>query len=474
MHQLTCRQIVFFVVGAAAPLTGMLGAVPTQISLGNGAGLPGAYVITGLVLLIFSVGFAAMSRHVVNAGAFYAYVAQGLGRQAGMGAAFVAVASYAAIQLGLYGLFGFFCTGIIGARLQLPVPWFAYSFAAMVVIHALGRRGADTNSRVVGVLMGLEVGILLLLSACIVAGGGGPEGLTLRPFAPAHVFAPHLGISVMFAFASFVGFEATAIYGESSADPRRAVPLATYVSVSLIMVFFALVTWAIICAYGTRGVAAAATANPGGFWFVQSTRYLGWPGTAAMSGLLLTSVFASMLAFHSAIAHYVKALAADRLLPPWLAGLHPRFGSPYRACLAQTASAAVMLMLFVAARADPYTLLFSWMSALGTIGIVGLQVLVSLSVIAYFRRTRLDRRIWNTLAAPALGGLGLLAALALLIGNLDVLSASDSKAVTALPWIMLGVFGAGIAVSLYMRRAAPDAYVRFAGMSAGGALPETH
>ena len=62
--KLKCRQIVFFVVAAAAPLTSMLGAVPPAISLGNGAGLPAAYAIVGGILLLFSVGFAAMSRHI--------------------------------------------------------------------------------------------------------------------------------------------------------------------------------------------------------------------------------------------------------------------------------------------------------------------------------------------------------------------------------------------------------------------------
>src|SRR5690349_146566 len=86
-------QIVFFVVSAAAPLTGMLGAVPTAISLGNGAGIPGAFVIAGCILLLFSVGYAAMSQHVVHAGAFYAYVSLGMGRHVGAGAGFVAIIS---------------------------------------------------------------------------------------------------------------------------------------------------------------------------------------------------------------------------------------------------------------------------------------------------------------------------------------------------------------------------------------------
>jgi hypothetical protein len=40
-------QIVFFVIAAAAPLTGMLGIIPVDIRLGNGAGVPGAFVMSG-------------------------------------------------------------------------------------------------------------------------------------------------------------------------------------------------------------------------------------------------------------------------------------------------------------------------------------------------------------------------------------------------------------------------------------------
>ena len=48
--------IVFFVVAAAAPLVGMTGAVPVATVLGNGAGVPGAYLAVAIILLLFSVG----------------------------------------------------------------------------------------------------------------------------------------------------------------------------------------------------------------------------------------------------------------------------------------------------------------------------------------------------------------------------------------------------------------------------------
>ena len=292
-------QIVFFVIAAAAPLTGMLGIIPVAIRLGNGAGVPGAFVVAGVILLIFSVGYAAMSRQVVNAGAFYAYLARGLGQSFGVGGAFVAIASYTTMQVGVYALFGFFAALIVNPLVALHLPWFAYSAVAIALVQFLGMRKLDLNGLVLGLFITAEMGILLALSLSIVLHGGGPEGFNLRPFAPREVFSGHPGIAIMFALASFVGFEATAIYGEESRNPKRTVPLATYAAVSIIMVFFAFTTWAIISSYGVDHVVAAAFADPGNFWFAKSDAYLGVIGTGIMRALLLSSIFACLLAFHN-------------------------------------------------------------------------------------------------------------------------------------------------------------------------------
>src|ERR1700722_5912419 len=444
-------QIVFFVIAAAAPLTGMLGIIPVDIRLGNGAGVPGAFVAAGLILLVFSVGYAAMSRHVVNAGAFYAYLAQGLGRSFGVGGAFVAVVSYTTMQVGVYALFGFFSTVIVNPLLGVGLPWFAYSLAAIALVQFLGMRKLDLSGWVLGLFISLEMGILLALSLSIVLHGGGPQGFNLRPFAWREGVSGHPGIALMFALASFVGFEATAIYGEESRNPTRTVPLATYASVSIIMVFFAFSTWAIISAYGVDHVVAAAVKDPGNFWFAQSDRYLGTVGTGIMRTLLLSSIFACVLAFHNTITRYLFALGREGLLWRGLCGIHPRFLSPYKASYDQAGCAAVGLLLAVWSGADPLTVVFSWTSAFATIGIVGLQFMVSAAVIVFFWRNGLDKRVWNTLVAPVLGMIGLGYALSLLIVNLPALSGSQDGLVRSFPWIMLVVMVMGVALGAARR-----------------------
>ena len=71
--------VTFMVISAAAPLTGVAGAMPLAFLLGNGTGIPLTFILLTLVMLAFAAGYVAMSRHVINAGAFYAYAARGLG-----------------------------------------------------------------------------------------------------------------------------------------------------------------------------------------------------------------------------------------------------------------------------------------------------------------------------------------------------------------------------------------------------------
>ena len=71
-RSLTTTRIVFLVVAAAAPLAAMIGTVPLAFAIGTGAGVPAVFVFAGVTLLLFSVGYAAMSRHIVHAiGALY-------------------------------------------------------------------------------------------------------------------------------------------------------------------------------------------------------------------------------------------------------------------------------------------------------------------------------------------------------------------------------------------------------------------
>lgn len=65
-------QILALVFATTGPLIGLVGAVPVALTQGNGIGMAGCFLLAGLVYLVFGAGFAALTRQVVDAGAFYA------------------------------------------------------------------------------------------------------------------------------------------------------------------------------------------------------------------------------------------------------------------------------------------------------------------------------------------------------------------------------------------------------------------
>ena len=78
------------------------------------------------MLLFFSVGLATMSKHVAKPGAFFTYVGYGLGRPLGPGAAWLALLTYTAVQVAVYGYIG--SRSELRRRLGGPdVPWYLWT-----------------------------------------------------------------------------------------------------------------------------------------------------------------------------------------------------------------------------------------------------------------------------------------------------------------------------------------------------------
>lgn len=431
--------ILFFVLSAQAPLTGIGGALPLAVALGNGAGAPAAYLVVGLVIALFAVGFIAMSRHVTEEGAFYAYIGRGLGRRLGTGSALLALWSYNTVQACMYGLYGFIVSFLADTHLGFAPPWWACALVTMAVVQVLGSLNIDLGARFLGVLVAAEMSILLAFALITLFTGGGPEGLDPgASFAPSALLAGAPGIALTFGIASMFGFESTAIYSAEAKDPARTVPRATYLAVGTIALFFAFVSWMVVSSYGASqvvGAAGAALESGDGtvLLFAAISDALG-PWAAEVGGVLLaTSLLAGILAFHNASNRYVHSLGQTRTLPPVVART-TRQGAPFVASALQTVLALLLVMPFALLGLDPVLTLFAWFSGVAVLGLVVLYFLTSISVVVFFRRTRLDTRPWQTLIAPVLAAVLIAALAGLVLSNFTLLIGGSMG--TAVPLVL--------------------------------------
>ncbi|MHC5560903.1 APC family permease [Kocuria sp. U4B] len=446
--------VVFLVLAAVAPLTGIIVITALGIALGNGGGMVGSFLIVTVVLLLFAVGYAQMSKELVNAGGFYAFVLKGLGRPLALVAALIALIGYNFFVAGAVGTIGFFTQTIIAQLTGIDLHWFLWSLVTVAAAFLLSRQGIDFSAKVLGVALILEISILLVFDVAVLI----REGFTFEVFGPQIIFSGAVGIGLLFAANAFIGVEATGLFSEEARNPVRTIPRATFAAIGFIGAFAAVTTWAIISAIGatTAQTTAASHLETGDLVFTLSEQYLGSGLTMIMMVLLLVSLFAALMALHNSATRYIYSLSRARILPAGLS--HTRGnGTPQRASLAQFAVALGAAGLFAAFGLEPLTTLIPSMTGFGTLGILVLQLLAALAVVVYFRRAR-DPRLWRTLIAPGLGFLGLLGIVALAILNFPVLAGSDAFIITLLPWLLLVALVGGLSYAAHLRSNKPEIY----------------
>ncbi|MDN6193201.1 MAG: APC family permease, partial [Brevibacterium aurantiacum] len=306
-------SLVFMIIAASAPLTVVAGGVPSNFAVTGLLGIPLSFVVLGIILVLFAIGYAAMSRHVHNAGAFFAYISKGLGKPVGMGAAITALVAYNSMQIGIAGMFGFAFSSFLDSIFGLQISWWVCALIAWVIVGIMGVLRVDFSAKVLGIIVGTEFLVVIIYD--IIGLSHSPEGVTAGGMLPDQLFAPGVGAALAFSIAAFMGFESGAIYNEEVKDPKRTAGRATIIAVIIIAVFYAFSAWAMTVAEGTSNVVGRSQEFGPDLMFVFLGEHAPVWSVDLANLLFLTSLLAALVAFHNIVARYFFALGRDRVLP---------------------------------------------------------------------------------------------------------------------------------------------------------------
>ena len=147
-----------------------------------------------------------------------------------------------------------------------------------------------------------------------------------------------------------------------------------------------------------------------------------------MSWLVISSLFAGLLAFQNSAARYFFAMGRAGVLPGALGRVNRR-GAPGVASVTTSVLTLAIIALFAVRGLDPVLNLFFWFSGLAVIAIVLVEILVSIAVVAFFRREGVDTRVWNTIIAPVVAVVGLACGLYLLMSRFGLLAGTAAEGV---------------------------------------------
>lgn len=417
--------IAFMVIAAAAPLTVIGGNAPLAISQGNGSGAPVGFILASIVLLLFSVGFVAMTPFVKEAGAFFSYVSKGLGPRLGMGTAYVALTSYTAIQIGIYGYMGWAMMDLVRYYEGPELHWVIYALISLLLVGILGYRHIELSSKILGIALALEIMVMMIVNIAVLINGG-PEGRSLESFDPQVLMAPGLGVAILFALTGFIGFESTAIYRDEAREPNKTIPRATYLAVGTIGIFYALSVWILVIAAGPSHVVAVANETLNGtqnMLLDTAELFAGSFTRASMQLLLITSLFACVLSFHNIIARYQFALANIGALPASLGKVNSKHSSPSFSSLIQSTTAIALVLVCVTLGLDPLSQVFGFMAGIATIGMMMMLLLTTISVIVFFHHhSALRSNVWICTVIPIIAAFSLSASAWLVLTNFTMIT----------------------------------------------------
>ncbi len=482
-------SVLFIAVANAAPITAMTGNTPIAIGYGNGIGAPAGFLVATIVLTLFTIGFISMARHITTAGAFYGFITHGLGQVWGMASGALATMAYVVFEGSLIGIFSYFGNSALNRWFDIDVNWLIIAIGGIIVIGLFGYFDISIAATFLGITLIAEVVLLLALALSVLFSGGGPDGMVPEAVNPLNAFksletgggmgleidgtaiaAGSAAIGVFFAFWSWVGFETTAVYGEESRNPRHIVPRATLIAVIGLGTFYTFVSWMMIAGNGKATAIEKSNTDSIGLWVDLAEDKLGgsFIGDIYLF-LIVVGSFACGLAFHTAASRYIYAIGRELPLTAGTLGrTHGTHGTPHVASLVQSAITLVFTLGFFVLTPDgndpftgAYVFQYGLLAILGTMAILIVQAITCLAVIWYFHVKKVHPgNLVTTGLIPALGGIGMLFVVWLLIDNIDFAGglAAESAFFKLIPWLVIGIFVVGLLAVLALRSRSPEVY----------------
>ena len=419
-----------------------------------GAALPLAFLVSLILIIFVGNTVVQFARVLPSAGSFYTYAANGLGGGAGFFTGWLFFGAYTLLVPGLFTAVASFAGDYVKSTFHTDLPWWIYAFIFMAAVLILSVRSIKASVQVDLTLLAVEVIVFFLLATIAIAVAG--NGNTLAAFSPSSSPSGFsgLGLGVVFGILSFIGFDAAAVLGEESRNPRRLIPLAVGGSVVGVGVFYVYVMYGLTAGYHLNDPTALASFIKDPTPFVTlAHRDAPWleqlVDLSAIAGL-----FSALLALQNTTVRVLFSMGREGALPSALGRVHPRFHSPHIAIYTLTVFTVIGGLVGAAWLGPSATGLYGFTGAIGTVGVVLVYILCNIALIRYFMK-REDRNIVYHVVAPIIGSLGLLYPLYV------VVVPGQAYPYSLVPYVVGVYIVIGIAAYFYLRSRAPEKLAAF-------------
>src|SRR2546421_4424657 len=378
----------------------------------SGTSTPFAFLLGGLACLALAVVVMGSTRRMASAGYAYTYTSRSLGQGAGF-------------LTGWLYFFGFFCfvpmtmAGVGGFTRDLikaewwhGMPngsWFVIFLIGMALLLFLAIYDIKLNARTQLLVGVVTVGVIVILDL-IVTAKGGAHGQAIGALGPGNTLKGGFqGIfyGLIFGVLSYIGFETSAVLGEETRNPRRAIPLSVIIAVTFAIVFYVWTTYVIAIGVGVDKAGSGKWAGDPTILADTAQRYSGHFLSVLISIAAILSAFVVCLACATAAARTMFAMGREATLPSWFGRTHRTFKTPVNATLFIAALATVVAALvgfWWDYGAGPFTV-FGLLASIGGLAVIIVYVVLCLGGAVWFRREKTKYNVFTHGVIPIAGAI---------------------------------------------------------------------
>jgi len=359
-----------FTAGVAAPLT-IIAAVIAVALLGN--------------------TLAQFSRAHPSTGGFISFVGKSFGGTSAVTTALLCGIGYIIAISSVLAIVGGYLSIVLNYYFGWNIPWGILSVILTAGSMVMMVRGVGVSTRLAGLFFGFEMLVLVVISVVLIFKNAG--NLSLAPFEPSQLHNGFTGLAAGFPLAVylFIGWENSAALAEETANPRREVPRAIFLSVALMGVTYLLTAYATLAGFGFSASKTTAAEIP--FISAAHSVLAAFTFFAFFAGM--TSTLGVLIAAVNSQCRLIFNAGREGLLPSWLGKVHPTRRTPVNAIIAFTGIAGVLICGWALGHVlggttgsmDPIGF-FVESSTMGTILLLVVYFLSNLALPFYYRKFR--------------------------------------------------------------------------------------
>lgn len=312
------------IVDAAAFSIGLIGPVGAMALLGVGAvgilgqGATWAFLFALVVVSLVGYGFVSLSRYIAHTGSVYALVGITLGPRAGFVAGWALLGAYLTIGAGSTIEIGLFFSNFM-SRIGIDATpgWLTVAIPALAIVAVLGFARIHVLTRtllVIEITGAIAVSVLSLIIIGRLAFNNAPaqQALTWDFLKlPDGTDITVIAAGAVYGFLAFAGFEGAAALGEETMNPKREIPRAIKIAVSVVGVFYLLAITGQSLGFGVDAEGVKAFQGSSAPYADLAAAYVGSWLAAVLDLIACISLLAIAIGTMNAGARILFALGRD-------------------------------------------------------------------------------------------------------------------------------------------------------------------